>query len=81
MMKVFVGGLPPDVDELELVGFVSTYAEVSTIKVVRDRITKKCKGYAFLQMTSDKMAEKAVSELDGRRYRGNTLTVNISPDK
>ena len=81
MMKVFVGGLPPDVDELELVGFVSTYAEVSTIKVVRDRITKKCKGYAFFQMTSDKMAERAVSELDGRRYKGNTLTVNVSPDK
>ena len=50
-------------------------------KVVRDRATKKCKGYAFFQMTSDKMAEKAVEELDGRRYKGNTLTVNISPDK
>jgi len=81
MMKVFVGGLPPDVDELDLVGFVSTYAEVSTIKVVRDRATKKCKGYAFFQMTSDKMAERAVEELNGRRYKGNTLTVNISTEK
>lgn len=31
MMKVFIGGLPPDVEELDLVGFVSTYAEVSTV--------------------------------------------------
>jgi len=80
-MKVFIGGLPPDVEELDLVGFVSTYAEVSTVKVVRDRVTKKCKGYAFLQMSSDKMAERAVEELNGRRYKGNTLSVNISPDK
>ncbi|MES2829139.1 MAG: RNA-binding protein [Bacteroidota bacterium] len=78
MTKIFVGGLSSEISELDLVSFVSAYASVSTIKIVRDRITKKCKGYAFLEMENESEAEKAISRVDGLQYKGNRLTVKVA---
>ncbi|MHA4893761.1 RNA recognition motif domain-containing protein [Pedobacter sp. PWIIR3] len=78
MTKIFVGGLSSEISEIELVGFVSAYASVSTIKVVRDRITKKCKGYAFLEMESKSEADKAIELVDGLQFKGNRLTVKAA---
>lgn len=78
MTKIFIGGLSSEISEIDLVGFVSAYAEVSTIKIVRDRATKKSKGFAFLEMSSAVEAEKAVDRIDGLRFRNRVLTVKIS---
>ncbi|ACU05196.1 MULTISPECIES: RNA recognition motif domain-containing protein [Pedobacter] len=80
MVKIFVGGLRPDVSELDLVMFISLRAQVNTIKVVRDKITKRCKGYAFLEMTSQAEAEKAVALLNGEEYQGQVLNIKISEE-
>ena len=47
MIKIFVGGFPLDSTEVELVQRFSTYCTVVTIKIVRDKKTGTCKGYAF----------------------------------
>jgi len=78
MIKIFVGGLPPEVSEIDLVTFISNYAEVVTIKMVRDKVSQKSKGYAFLEMKNQNEAEKAVSSLNEMIWKGNTLTVKIS---
>jgi len=77
MVKIFLGGFPLDVDEMRLVEMVSMYGEVATIKIVRDKKTKKCKGYAFLEITSRQGAERIMEELDGTRMGGRVLSVNI----
>lgn len=80
MTKIFVGGLRPDVSELDLVMFISLRAQVSTIKVVRDKVTKRCKGYAFLEMVNQAEAEKAVSMLNGEEYQGQALNIKITEE-
>jgi RNA recognition motif-containing protein len=80
MVKIFVGGLRPDVSELDLVMFISLRAQVNTIKVVRDKVTKRCKGYAFLEMANQAEAEKAVSLLNGETYQGQVLNIKISEE-
>lgn len=80
MVKIFVGGLRPDVSELDLVMYISLYAQVNTIKVVRDKVTKRCKGYAFLEMASQAEAEKAVSMLNGETFSGQVLNIKISEE-
>ena len=80
MVKIFVGGLRPDVSELDLVMYISLYAQVNTIKVVRDKVTKRCKGYAFLEMASQAEAEKAVSVLNGETFSGQVLNIKISEE-
>jgi RNA recognition motif-containing protein len=83
MVKLFVGGFPLDLDdmELELVKLFSWHGDVSTIKIVRDKKTRVCKGYAFLEMTSRTGAEDAVIALDGTIFKERVLSVKIREDK
>ena len=77
MIKIFIGGFPLEMSELELVKLVSIHGEVDTIKIVRDKKTKICKGYAFLEMKTLQDAENAVIELDGTEISGRMLSVKI----
>jgi len=80
MTKLFVGGLRPDVSEMDLAMLIGLYCNIETIKVVRDRATHKCKGYAFVETLKADDAQKVVSILNGESFKGNTLTIKISLD-
>jgi RNA recognition motif-containing protein len=81
MVKIFVGGFPLESTELELVMLVSPYASVSTIKIVRDKISKKCKGYAFLEVTNEAEADRVIDALDGSAIGDRVLTINKVEEK
>ena len=80
-VKIFISGYPLDYDELALVQLVSPYGEVSTIKIVRDKQSRKPKGYAFIEMVSRTAAEEVVIALDGLEMKDKPLTVNIVEEK
>lgn len=72
MSKLFVGGFPLDMNEMELVQLIAPHGEVKTIKIVRDKATKICKGYAFLEMATPEDARQSMEALDG---------TSIGPDR
>ena len=80
MIKLFVGGLAADIMEMDLAILISLHGTIDTVKVVRDKVTRKCKGYAFIEMKDQAQAENVVSMLNGETYKGNVLTVKISPE-
>lgn len=77
MTKIFIGGFPLEATELELVQLVSWHGNVSTIKIVRDKKTRVCKGYAFIEMNERSEAETAVEALSGTTFGGRELLLNI----
>jgi RNA recognition motif-containing protein len=77
MIKLFVGGFPLDMTELEIVQIIAPHADVVTIKIVRDKKTKICKGYAFLEIADRAGAEQAIIELDGTPLAGRELRLSI----
>lgn len=81
MIKLFVGGLPPEVKELDLVQLIAIYGEVQSIKVIRDKVTEKCKGYAFLEMKDYEAAKNVIMSLSGELFKRNTLVFNIVEEK
>jgi len=80
MVKIFIGGFPLEMSELELVQLVSMHGTVVTIKIVRDKKTGICKGYAFLEMKSLGDAENVVEALNGRMLAGRDLSVKINKE-
>jgi len=80
-MKLFVGGFPLDIAEIELVKIFNSYGTVNTIKIVRDKKTRKCKGYAFLEMTDQAGADRAIEGLDGTPMGDRVLSVKPAADK
>ena len=82
IVKLFVGGLPPDIEEIEIVQLLAIYGEVLTIKIVRDRLTKKCKGYGFLEMANIEAAENVINYMNGKPIRKkHNLTINLVKEK
>lgn len=81
MVTLFVGGFPLDMDEIELVKLIMPFGQVNTVKIVKDKKTRKCKGYAFLEMLDQEAAENVIANLNGNPMGDRILTIKISADK
>ena len=75
MVKLFVSGFPLNMTELEIVQLFGPHATISTIKIVRDKVTRKCKGYAFLETIDETHAASAIHALNGVELGDRVLTV------
>jgi len=81
MVKLFVGGLADNIQEMDLAIFVSLHGKIETIKVVRDRATGKCKGYAFIEVANLADANNIISMLNGEGFKGNIITVKLCEEE
>src|SRR5215212_8534505 len=80
-MKLFVAGLPFDVDDQELHEIFSDHGTVASAKVITDRDTGKSRGFGFVEFSDDAQAQAAIKAIDGASLSGRTLTVKIAEDK
>ncbi len=62
-MKLFVAGLPYDLDDAELEEIFEKFGVVSSARVAIDRETGKSKGFAFVEMANDTDARSAIENL------------------
>ena len=81
MVKLFVSGFPLDMDEIELVKTFSLHGDVKTIKLVKDKKTRVCKGYGLIEMADMAAAENVIAALNGEPMGDRKLTINIRPDE
>lgn len=63
-MIIYIGNLPEDLFEEELVEMFEEYGVVNSAKIIKDRYTKKSRGYAFVKMDDKTAALKAIEEWD-----------------
>lgn len=80
-MKIFVAGLPPDLDDEELKEIFEAYGRVTSAKVILDRGTRKSRCFGFVDYSLDTDASKAMKALNGGTLEGNLLTVKPARDK
>ena len=62
---IFIGGLPYDLTEGDIICVFSQYGEVVNINLVRDKKTGKSKGYAFLCYEDQRSTVLAVDNFNG----------------
>ena len=79
--KLYVGNLPYETGETELQELFARAGTVETVKVMRDMATGRARGFAFVEMSSDEEAQKAISELNEYQLGGRGLTVNEARPK
>jgi RNA recognition motif-containing protein len=73
-----VKNLPFDCDETRLRALVEPFGAVEEVRLVRDKLTGKSKGFAFVQLDSREAMQAAVKVLDGVAENGRTLTARPS---
>jgi len=80
-MNIYVSNLSFSVRDEDLREFFAEYGEVSSAKVIMDRLTNRSRGFAFVEMPDDAAAEKAIQELNGATVDGRAIRVNVARPK
>jgi len=78
--NLYVGNLPFNAGQDDIKNLFVPFGEVVDIRMVRDRRSKRFKGYAFVEMNSAGSIA-AIKQLDGNDYAGRTLRVNEAEKK
>ncbi len=74
--NLYVGNLPYSTDEQTLQDTFAQCGAVDSVKVITDRDTGRSKGFAFVEMSSNGEAQKAIQELNGSTLDGREIKVN-----
>ncbi|MDO3644712.1 RNA-binding protein [Mucilaginibacter sp. L3T2-6] len=81
MTKVFIAGLPLQVEEAELCAVFGDFGPVKSLRIIKDRETNESKGFGFVEMVNDDEAREAIRCMNGASYYGRRITVNVADDK
>ena len=75
-MNIYVGNLPFETtDDLLQVNFTE-YGEVTSARVITDRMTGRSRGFGFVEIPDGGQAQAAISGMNGTELEGRALTVN-----
>ncbi|GAB0096733.1 RNA-binding motif protein, X-linked 2 [Sergentomyia squamirostris] len=73
---IFVGGLPYELTEGDVIAVFSQYGEIVNINLVRDKNTGKQKGFCFICFEDQRSTVLTVDNLNGIKLLGKTLRVD-----
>lgn len=81
MKRIYVGNLSSSVTEDALRALFEVYGAVEGVSIMTDRYTKQPRGFAFVAMTTDAEAVKAIASLNRRDLEGGRLSVKEARPK
>jgi len=73
---IYVGGLPFDLSEGDVITIFSQYGDPVWIKLARDKDTGKSRGFAWLKYEDQRSCDLAVDNLSGATIMGRMLAVD-----
>ncbi len=79
--KLFVGNLPFSTDERRLQEVFAAIGPVDTVNIVRDQMTGRARGFAFVEMQTEEAAQTAIQRLNDTTLDGRKIAVNEARPK
>lgn len=75
-MNIYVGNLPYKITENELRDLFGAYGEVSSVSMIKDKMTGQSKGFGFVDMPNAGEATAAINGLNEQAVQGRNIKVN-----
>ena len=79
--QIYVGNISYGVREDTLRELFEQYGEVTSVKIVKDRMTGRSRGFGFVEMSDRDESEKAIEALNGTEVDGRNIRVNVARSK
>ena len=76
--KLYVRNLWFETTEADLQALFAQAGTVQAINIIRDRDTGRARGFAFVEMTNEADAHKAIEQFNEQSFGGRDLTVNVA---
>lgn len=75
-VRLYVGNLPKEaVERQELQEVFGEASDSLSIKVIKDRKTGNCRGFAFVTVPNDEMADQIIEKHNGQTFKENALKI------
>jgi cold-inducible RNA-binding protein len=79
--KIYVGNLSYDTKEDDLRELFAQAGTVASVALIKDRDTGQSKGFAFIEMSNQSEAEKAIQMFNSYTMANRPLKVNLARPK
>ena len=80
-MNMYVSNLGFHVTDEDLKKLFASYGDVTSAKVIMDKVSGKSRGFGFVEMQSEPEAQKAMQELEGFEVEGRVISVSVARPK
>jgi RNA recognition motif-containing protein len=80
-MNIYVANIPFKASEADLKKLFEQHGEVTSAKIVIDKLTNRSRGFGFVEMTDSAAAKEAINSLNGSDFEGKALVVNEARPK
>jgi RNA recognition motif-containing protein len=77
-MKILVRNLTRSITEKEIEELFKKYGAVESCDLVLDKSTRKSKGFGFVEMPNTDEANKAIKQLNGKKFVNHLIRVKIA---
>lgn len=79
--KLFIGNLPYTVTGDDLEAAFSEAGTVTSAQIVTERETGRARGFGFVEMETEEMAQAAIDMWNEKELKGRTIFVNVARPK
>jgi RNA recognition motif-containing protein len=76
MATIYVGNLNYRATENDLGSLFAEYGNVESVKIIKDKMTGRAKGFAFVEMSDDDAANRAIEALHNKEFLTRNMIVN-----
>jgi len=74
-MNIFVSNISFKVREQALTDLFSQYGQVTSVRIIKDKETRRSKGYGFVEMPNDQEGNAAINALNGTTHYERNIVV------
>lgn len=75
-MNIYIGNLPFSATEDELREVFNGYGQVTSVTIIKDKMSGRSRGFGFVEMADDGEAQNAIQALNGKDFKGRGMVVN-----
>jgi RNA recognition motif-containing protein len=80
-MNIYVSNLSFHTTSEDLKNLFSKFGEVTSAKVIMDKVTDRSRGFGFVEMASEENGKEAMLGLNNKEIEGRALSVSVAREK
>jgi RNA recognition motif-containing protein len=77
-MNIYVGNVDFKATEEQLSDLFAEYGEVTSVKIITDKLSGRSKGFAFVEMATDEDGKAAIEALNGYNLNDREMSVSVA---